>query len=289
MDAQSSNTNQKICSSRKNPTLQTLFALESVSESDKILSLISHCTITFTFTDPSESPSQQELKRQNLVDLLCIIKASKKPLQHDQVLSPLMAMILANIFRPLPPPSNPSLVTIDTEFPEEEDPVSKLSRMWSHLQLVYELLLRPALAFPIRRPPGAGELKERIPPGILPVYPAPILHEEVDERRIPELRVRDRSEAQRDRGVARDMGKHNQRVHGAAERRAQAVPDEGANSAAQDEGNAGLPQAVGVLCVAVCAEGADAWRGRSEGDFEVLACHQLPKGDFTYWGIGGAC
>lgn len=53
-----------------------------------------------------------------------------------------MAMILANIFRPLPPPSNPPLVTIDTEFPEEEDTVSKLSRMWSHLQLVYELLLR---------------------------------------------------------------------------------------------------------------------------------------------------
>ncbi|EXB24035.1 Serine/threonine protein phosphatase 2A 57 kDa regulatory subunit B' alpha isoform [Morus notabilis] len=137
-------TNNQRGSSRKNPTLESLFARDSVSENEKILSLISHCIIIFTCTDPSESPSQQELKRQNLIDLLSIIKASKKPL-HDQVISPLMAMISANIFRPLPPPSKPSSsITADLDlFPDnEENPISKLSRMWSHLQLVYEILLR---------------------------------------------------------------------------------------------------------------------------------------------------
>lgn len=51
-----------------------------------------------------------------------------------------MAMISANLFRPLPPPLNPASCISDLL--DEEDPISTFSPSWSHLQLVYEILLR---------------------------------------------------------------------------------------------------------------------------------------------------
>lgn len=139
-------------SPRKNSTtLQILFEKEKspfsnnngvpsspTSENEEILSIISFCKFVFTFTDPSESPSQLDLKRTHLTKLLFIVKSSKKPL-HGQILEPLVSMISANLFRPLPPPANPSAAS---DFPEEEDLMSTFSPMWSHLQIVYEMLLK---------------------------------------------------------------------------------------------------------------------------------------------------
>ncbi|KAL5561247.1 hypothetical protein UlMin_030994 [Ulmus minor] len=134
MNAQSNKS--KASPKRKSPTLQFLFDLDSNNENEEILSLISHCT----FSDPSESPSNQELKRHKLLQLLSVIKSPKKPL-NDQVLAPLMSMIADNLFRPLPPPSNPSIAS-ESDHPDDEDPISKFSRMWSHHQLVYDIQLR---------------------------------------------------------------------------------------------------------------------------------------------------
>ncbi|PON45053.1 Protein phosphatase [Parasponia andersonii] len=129
-------------SSPNRTSLKTLIDQDANSENEKILSMISYCTFIFSFTDPSESPSQQDEKRHKLIQLLSIIRTSKKPLHH-QVLSALMEMISANIFRPLPPPSKPSSsITSDSDFPDEEDTISKFCRIWSHLQLVYDILLR---------------------------------------------------------------------------------------------------------------------------------------------------
>ncbi|CAN1771091.1 Serine/threonine protein phosphatase 2A 57 kDa regulatory subunit B' beta isoform [Linum perenne] len=93
------------------------------------MSLICHCsTVFFTFVDESESPSDQEMKRGKLLQLLSIMKSLKRQLP-DQVICSLVSMIAANLFRPLP-----------TE--ESEDLVSTLSPLWSHLQVVYDILLR---------------------------------------------------------------------------------------------------------------------------------------------------
>lgn len=46
-------------------------------------------------------------------------------------------LVEKNLFRPLPPPSNPSGSEFD---PDEDEPV--LEPAWPHLQLVYELFLR---------------------------------------------------------------------------------------------------------------------------------------------------
>ncbi|KAJ7978657.1 Serine/threonine protein phosphatase 2A regulatory subunit [Quillaja saponaria] len=142
---------------RKSTTLQHLFDLDSksingtklgspnntsklfsMSENEELLSVISYCTFIFSFSDPLESPSQQELKRNQLMRLLSIIKSSKKPL-HDQILAPLVSMISTNLFRPLPPPSIP---TSTLEFHDEEDPIFTFSPTWSHLQIVFDILLR---------------------------------------------------------------------------------------------------------------------------------------------------
>ncbi|KAL9173706.1 hypothetical protein ABFS82_02G005800 [Erythranthe guttata] len=110
----------------------------STSEYEEILSLVSYCSYTYTFTDPSESPSLRNLKREKLTKLLSIIKPLKKSVAPDEILSPLFAMIMANLFRPLPP-SNTSIVSIS---PDDDDFVATSAAAWPHLHLVYEILLR---------------------------------------------------------------------------------------------------------------------------------------------------
>lgn len=144
---------EKMGAQRK--TLQDLFNMESYnmnrikhgsitsrlsfsnSINEDILSIISHCTFIFTFTDPLESPSKQDLKRVKLTQLLSILKSSKK--LQDKILAPLMSMLSTNLFRPLPPPSNPS---ISSDLIDDEDSISSFPPTWSHLQIIYDILLR---------------------------------------------------------------------------------------------------------------------------------------------------
>jgi serine/threonine-protein phosphatase 2A regulatory subunit B' len=130
---------------RRSTTLQHLFELDSrnksrstnvsmflsSSENEEILSIITY------FSSPLESPSPQDHKRLKLTKLLSIIKLKKT--LHDQTLVPLMSMLSKNLFRPLPPPSNAS---INSDFPDDEDPISNFSPKWSHLQVLYDILLR---------------------------------------------------------------------------------------------------------------------------------------------------
>ncbi|KAA8546131.1 hypothetical protein F0562_020975 [Nyssa sinensis] len=146
---------------KKSTTLQRLFDLDSQNKTgsklsgnklsvpslgrhlpfeseNEVLSIISCCTITYTFTDHRESPSQQDLKRLKLAELLSIIKSSKVPL-HDQILPPLFSMISANLFRPLPPSANTSIMCF---LPYDEDLTATPVAAWPHLQFVYDILLR---------------------------------------------------------------------------------------------------------------------------------------------------
>ncbi|KAL6211171.1 hypothetical protein ACLB2K_016398 [Fragaria x ananassa] len=107
------------------------------SEHEEIPSTVSYCTFVFAFTE-YECLKQQKLKRHKLLQLLSFVKTNKNSVPV-QVLSSLISMISANLFRPLPPPSNPS---ITADFPDDEDPMSAFSPVWSHLQLVYDILIR---------------------------------------------------------------------------------------------------------------------------------------------------
>ncbi|KAJ6716983.1 SERINE/THREONINE PROTEIN PHOSPHATASE 2A REGULATORY SUBUNIT [Salix koriyanagi] len=145
---------------KKSTTLQNLFDLEannsdgtmiyspesskqSIIESEygEILSIVSHCCSIFTFTDPLESPSEQDVKRLKLFQLLSFMKKPKRPLP-EEIIRPLVSMLSANLFRPLPPSAKRIVVC---ELPEDEDLFSTLSPAWPHLQVVYEILLRIVL------------------------------------------------------------------------------------------------------------------------------------------------
>ncbi|XP_074380152.1 serine/threonine protein phosphatase 2A 57 kDa regulatory subunit B' alpha isoform-like [Apium graveolens] len=108
------------------------------SEDEEIMSVISYCTITYSFDDPSEVASHFDLKRLKLIQLLSIIKTLKKPLE-DQILQPLFQMLSSNLFRPLPPPCNTSITSI---LPDDDDLVATSTAAWPHLQLIYDILLR---------------------------------------------------------------------------------------------------------------------------------------------------
>ncbi|CAI0468913.1 unnamed protein product [Linum tenue] len=111
-------------------------------EDEEIISLVSHCTTTiFTFVDDDlESSSAQEAKRVKLLRLLSIIKSLKRELL-DHVVTSLVTMISANLIRPLPPSCNNN-VHHPTPAEESEDLKSSLSPLWSHLQPIYEILIR---------------------------------------------------------------------------------------------------------------------------------------------------
>ncbi|KAK9112609.1 hypothetical protein Scep_020128 [Stephania cephalantha] len=111
-------------------------------ENEELLSMISYCTCVFTFNDPAESPSQQDLKKIKLIQLLSTIKSSPMPLDR-RIMSPLVSMLSTNLFRPLPPPSNASHAT--AEFPDDEDMLTVPTPAWPHLQIVYDILLRLVL------------------------------------------------------------------------------------------------------------------------------------------------
>lgn len=147
-------------SKKKSTTLQYLFDLDSRansgsnhsspnnngwqspydSEKEEILSAISICHTIFTFTDPSES-EQQDLKRLKLLQLLSITKSPKKQLD-GYILSHLISMLSANLFRPLPPPT---ITSITGDLPEDEELFSSPQTLWPHLQIVYDILLRLVL------------------------------------------------------------------------------------------------------------------------------------------------
>ncbi|KAL8556506.1 hypothetical protein ACS0TY_004086 [Phlomoides rotata] len=139
----------KASREEKSATLKSLLELDSMyntrrqqqqrrnSEYEELLSLISYCSYTYTFTDPSESPSQLHTKRNKLIDLFSIMKPMKVGVPSE-ILSPLFAMISDHLFRPLPPPST-SIVSI---LPDDDDLIATPTAAWPHLQLVYDILLR---------------------------------------------------------------------------------------------------------------------------------------------------
>nr|GLL23576.1 serine/threonine protein phosphatase 2A 57 kDa regulatory subunit B' alpha isoform-like [Ipomoea trifida] len=110
-------------------------------ENDEMLSLIAYCSFTYTWIDPRDSPSLQDLKRLKLIQLFSLIRIHKNPLDPQIILPPLFIMLSANLFRPLPPPNNPLSAT--TILPDDDDNfMLNPSKTWSHLQIIYDILLR---------------------------------------------------------------------------------------------------------------------------------------------------
>ncbi|KAK2458841.1 hypothetical protein P8452_05364 [Trifolium repens] len=130
-----------ITTSPPNQTvIESLPPLKEVPVSERsslFVRKIQLCCLICDFSDTLKFIVEKEIKRQTLYELVDIIQNSS--FQFTEFQEELIAMVSINIFRCLPPASheNTGSETVD---PEEDD--TYMDPSWSHLQLVYEILLR---------------------------------------------------------------------------------------------------------------------------------------------------
>ncbi|EPY51306.1 protein phosphatase regulatory subunit Par1 [Schizosaccharomyces cryophilus OY26] len=100
------------------------------------LEKLEQCCVLFDFNDPSTDLYGKEVKREALQDLMDLVSVRKEAI--DESLYPsIVHMFSVNVFRPLPPPSNPLGEVVDLE---EDEPALEVA--WPHLHLVYDFFLR---------------------------------------------------------------------------------------------------------------------------------------------------
>ncbi|MED6220021.1 hypothetical protein PIB30_041099 [Stylosanthes scabra] len=96
------------------------------------------CCVVFDFTDPTKNLKEKEIKRQTLLELVEYITSVTGKFT-ETVMQEVIQMVSANLFRSLNPQprENKVLEAFDLE---DEEPL--VDPAWSHLQIVYEFLLR---------------------------------------------------------------------------------------------------------------------------------------------------
>ncbi|CAB4060407.1 PPP2R5 [Lepeophtheirus salmonis] len=98
---------------------------------------IKQCQVLFDFSsDPLSDLKWKEVKRATLNEMTEYVRRSDGVLT-EAVYPEIVLMFSTNVFRTLPPSSNPNGAEFD---PEEDEPT--LEAAWPHLQLVYEFFLR---------------------------------------------------------------------------------------------------------------------------------------------------
>ncbi|TGZ70978.1 hypothetical protein CRM22_002881 [Opisthorchis felineus] len=102
-----------------------------------LIQKLNQCCVVFEFVpDVLSDLKDKEIKRDALHELTEYLVENTGPIT-DAMYPEVVRMIEANLFRTLPPPTNPSGAEFD---PEEDEPT--LEAAWPHLQLVYDFLLR---------------------------------------------------------------------------------------------------------------------------------------------------
>ncbi|KAL8475313.1 hypothetical protein ACS0TY_028114 [Phlomoides rotata] len=133
--------NIKLNGSVANLPYEALPSFKDVPNAEKqnlFIRKLSLCCVVFDFTDPSKNLKEKDIKRQTLVDLVDYITSANGKFS-ETVMQELVRMVSVNLFRILStqPRENKVLEGFDLD---EEDPL--MDPAWSHLQIVYEFLLR---------------------------------------------------------------------------------------------------------------------------------------------------
>ncbi|KAM3852892.1 serine/threonine-protein phosphatase 2A 56 kDa regulatory subunit gamma isoform 5-T5 [Vipera latastei] len=123
-----------------NRELQKLPALKDVpsGEQEKLfIQKLRQCCVLFDFvSDPLSDLKWKEVKRAALSEMVEYITHNRNVIT-EPIYPEVVHMFAVNMFRTLPPSSNPTGAEFD---PEEDEPT--LEAAWPHLQLVYEFFLR---------------------------------------------------------------------------------------------------------------------------------------------------
>jgi len=102
-----------------------------------LIQKIKQCQVLFDFvSDPLSDLKWKEVKRAALHEMVEYVTNNRGVLT-EAVYPEIVIMFSVNLFRTLPPSSNPNGAEFD---PEEDEPT--LEAAWPHLQLVYEFFLR---------------------------------------------------------------------------------------------------------------------------------------------------
>ncbi|KAL5202353.1 hypothetical protein ABZP36_013305 [Zizania latifolia] len=120
--------------------IEPLVSFKDVPNSEKqnlFVSKLNLCCAVFDFSDPNKSSAEKDIKRQTLLDLIDFVDSSNSRFS-EPVIAASSRMFAVNLFRVFPPNYRSS--SSGGGEGEEEEPM--FDPAWSHLQLVYELLLK---------------------------------------------------------------------------------------------------------------------------------------------------
>ncbi|XP_055542375.1 serine/threonine-protein phosphatase 2A 56 kDa regulatory subunit gamma isoform-like [Wyeomyia smithii] len=123
----------------KSNEIETLPQLKDTSQSDReelFIQKLRQCCVLFDFTEPLNDLKYKEIKRCALQEMVEYL-SSQQQIITEPIYPEAIQMFAMNLFRTLPPSSNPNGAEFD---PEEDEPTLEAS--WPHLQFVYELFLR---------------------------------------------------------------------------------------------------------------------------------------------------
>ncbi|KAM4591578.1 serine/threonine-protein phosphatase 2A 56 kDa regulatory subunit delta isoform 1-T1 [Odontesthes bonariensis] len=124
----------------KNRELQKLPALKDappIEQEELFVQKLRQCCVLFDFiSDPLSDLKYKEVKRAGLNEMVEYI-THNSDVVTECIYPEAVFMFSVNLFRTLPPSSNPTGAEFD---PEEDEPT--LEAAWPHLQLVYEFFLR---------------------------------------------------------------------------------------------------------------------------------------------------
>ncbi|KAH7841422.1 hypothetical protein Vadar_029690 [Vaccinium darrowii] len=119
--------------------IEPLLSFKDVPSSERLnlfISKLSLCCVIFNFNDPTKSTSEKELKRVTLIELVDFV-ASDPPRFTEQAILAMCKMCVNNLFRVFPPNYGSYLSGCENG---DEEPM--FDPAWSHLGLVYDLLLK---------------------------------------------------------------------------------------------------------------------------------------------------
>ncbi|XP_015957830.1 serine/threonine protein phosphatase 2A 59 kDa regulatory subunit B' eta isoform [Arachis duranensis] len=133
--------NSKLNGNSINSPYEALPSFRDVVNSEKqslFIRKLKLCCVVFDFTDPTKNLKEKEIKRQTLLELVEYVTSVNGKFT-ETVMQEVIQMVSANLFRSLNPQprENKVLEAFDLE---DEEPL--VDPAWSHLQIVYEFLLR---------------------------------------------------------------------------------------------------------------------------------------------------
>ncbi|XP_042498427.1 serine/threonine protein phosphatase 2A 57 kDa regulatory subunit B' kappa isoform-like [Macadamia integrifolia] len=119
--------------------IEPLLSFKDVPNAERqnlFISKLNLCCVVFDFNDPNKDTVEKDLKRETLMDIVEFV-ASGSAKFTEPAIAAICKMCAVNLFRVFPPNYRSNMTGGETD---DDEPM--FDPAWSHLQIVYDLLLR---------------------------------------------------------------------------------------------------------------------------------------------------